>query len=199
LSSSGHKAQRTCLGCRAVRGQDQVVRYILSPDGEVLVDYRRKLPGRGAYTCLDRACIATAVKRNQFERAFKGRVGRRPDERELTSVLADQVRERIVSLLGMARKSGKAVSGSNLVLSSLGDQSRIAFVLLAEDVSAGIAEKVAGKAERMNTPCFHLFSKDFIGQVMGKGERSVVGVVTGLLAEAILEELIRYKQIVGES
>jgi hypothetical protein len=35
--------------------------------------------------------------------------------------------------------------------------------------------------------------------VMGKGERSVVGVVTGLLAEAILEELIRYKQIVGES
>ena len=199
MSSSGHKAQRTCLGCRVVCDQDQVVRYVLSPQGEVLVDYRRKLPGRGAYTCFDLSCIAAAVRRNQFDRTFKGRVGRRPDEGELIAALADQIRERIVALLGMARKSAKAVAGSNLVLSALGGHGRIAFVLLAEDVSAGIADKVIGKAERMKVPCFRLLTKDFMGQVMGKGERSVVALASGPLAKAIMVELVRYKQIVGES
>lgn len=199
MSLSGHKAQRTCLGCRIVRDQDQVVRYVLSPHGEVLVDYRRKLPGRGAYSCLDRACIRAALRRNQFDRAFKGRVERRPDERALTAALVDQIRERIISLLGMARKSANAVAGSNLVLSALGGHGRIALVLLAEDVSDGIADKVLGKAEMMKIPCFRLLNKDFMGQVMGKGERSVVGLVTGPLAAAIQIELIRYKQIVGES
>jgi predicted RNA-binding protein YlxR (DUF448 family) len=199
LSSSGNKAQRTCLGCRAVCNQDQVVRYVLSPQGEVLVDYRRKLPGRGAYTCLDRSCIETAVRRNQFDRAFKGRAGSRPDEGELTAALADQILERIVALLGMSRKSAKAVSGSNLVLSALGGHGRISFVLLAEDVSAGIADKVIGKADRMKIPCFRLLTKDFMGQVMGKGERSVIALASGPLAKAIMVELVRYKQIVGES
>lgn len=199
MTSSGHKPQRTCLGCRAVREQDQVVRYVLSPDGAVLVDYRRKLPGRGAYTCLDRSCIATAVKRNQFDRAFKGRVGSRPDAGELEAALASEVLERVASLLGIARKSGKALTGSNLVLGALADPGRIALVFLAEDVSAGIAAKVIGKAERMEIPCFRMLTKEYMGQVMGKGERSVVGILTSPLAEAILIELVRYKQIVGES
>jgi len=199
LSSSGHKPQRTCLGCRVVSDQDQVVRYVLSPDGEILVDYRRKLPGRGAYTCLDRSCITTAVRRNQFDRAFKGRVKHAVGEGELIANLSGQILERIVALLGMARKSGKAVAGSNLVLGALGGHGRIALVLLAEDVSDGIADKVIGKAGRMNIPCFRLLNKDSMGQVMGKGERSVVALVTGPLAEAILLELVRYKQIVGES
>jgi ribosomal protein L7Ae-like RNA K-turn-binding protein len=99
----------------------------------------------------------------------------------------------------MARKSAKAVSGSNLVLSALGSQGRIAFVLLAEDVSTGIADKVIGKADRMKIPCFRLLTKDFMGQVMGKGERSVIALASGPLAKAIMIELVRYKQIVGES
>jgi hypothetical protein len=35
--------------------------------------------------------------------------------------------------------------------------------------------------------------------VMGKGERSVIALASGPLAKAIMVELVRYKQIVGES
>lgn len=174
------------------------MRYVLSPQGEVLVDYRRKLPGRGGYTCIDRDCIATAVKRQQFDRAFKGRGGK-PVGEALVEALVDQIHERIVNLLGMARKSGNAVTGSNLVLGAMNVPEKLALILLAEDVSAGIADKVIGKAAAKKIPCFHLLDKNRLGQMMGKGERSVIALKTGPLAEAIKTELIRYKHSVGES
>jgi ribosomal protein L7Ae-like RNA K-turn-binding protein len=98
----------------------------------------------------------------------------------------------------MARKSGQVVSGSNMVLETL-DSKVIALVLLAEDVSPAIAEKVLGRAARFDIPCQRLYDKALLGQVLGKGERSVVALKTGLLADSMIKELYRYKRIVGES
>lgn len=198
MSVSGHKAQRSCLGCRQVFDQNRLVRYVLSPQGEVLVDYRHKLPGRGAYTCLDRICIESAVKRRQFDRAFRGGA-RNLDAAALGEAVQEQVRERILNLLGMARKSANVISGSSLVMESLGGRSGLALVLMAVDVSAAIGEKVAAKAAVAETPCFRLFDKGMLGQILGKGERSVVALKNGLLAESVKSELSRYKNIVGES
>ena len=39
----------------------------------------------------------------------------------------------------------------------------------------------------------------FEEQILGKGERSVVAVRSGLLAETVKTELARYENIVGES
>lgn len=198
MSASGHKAQRSCLGCRQVFDQDLLVRYVLSPQGDVLVDYRHKLPGRGAYTCLDRGCIESAVKRRQFERGFRGGV-RNLDATTLVEAVRDQIRERILNLLGMARKSANVVSGSSLVLETLSVRSGLALVLMAEDVSAAIGEKVAAKSAVAGIRCFRLFDKGTLGRILGKGERSVVALKTGLLAETVKTELWRYENIVGES
>lgn len=198
MSTSGHKAQRSCLGCRQVFDQNLLVRYVLSPQGAVLVDYRHKLPGRGAYTCLDRRCIESAVKRRQFDRAFRGGM-RDMDAAALGDAVREQIRERILNLLGMARKSSNVVSGSNLVMESLGGRSGLALVLVADDVSAAIGEKVAARAATAGIPCFRLFDKGMLGQILGKGERSVAALKSGLLAESVKTELSRYENIVGES
>jgi hypothetical protein len=181
-----------------VLDQNLLVRYVLSPQGQVLVDYRHKLPGRGAYTCLDRSCIESAVKRRQFDRAFRGHT-RDLDAAFLREAVRQQIRERILNLLGIARKSANVVSGSSLVLDSLGGRTGLALVLIADDVSASIGEKVAAKAAMVGIPCFRLFDKGILGQVLGKGERSVVALKNGLLAESIKTELSRYENIVGES
>ncbi len=194
----GHsKPQRTCLGCRRVVVQDDLVRFVVSPQGELLVDYRQRLPGRGAYTHIDRECIADAVKRRQFDRAFKGK-NSKADADRLLAELTREILDRIFSLLGMARKSGQAISGSSLVLESL-DPAETAIALVAADVSDGIGRKVRFKAERGGIPCETFFDKGLLGQVLGKGERSVVALRKGPLAESMKKEISRYKQIVGES
>ncbi|WP_427916015.1 YlxR family protein [Sinomonas halotolerans] len=40
----------------------------------VLVDPRRRLPGRGAWLHPDQACLKLAIKRRAFNRAFRGHV-----------------------------------------------------------------------------------------------------------------------------
>ena len=199
MSKANRQApQRSCIACRKVLDQSLLVRYVLSPQGEVLVDYGRKLPGRGGYTCCDIGCLTNAVKRKQFERIFKGRCSP-PTFDVLKDALVNQIRQRIANLLGMARKSGAVVSGSRMVMMELGRDSEISLVLLSEDLSPGIGSKVASLADSRGVPCHVMFDKGFIGQLMGKGERSVVALRSGSLAETINNEILRYKQIAGEA
>lgn len=194
----GHKAQRTCLGCRQALDRDQLVRYVLAPDGVVIVDYRHRLPGRGSYTCLKVQCLTTAVQRKQFDRAFKG-ANAPVVLAELKAEILRQVRDKVLNLVGMGRKSSNLISGGNAVLAALDSPEQIGLLLVADDISEGIASKILTRADRHGVAHVRMFDKDLLGQVAGKGERSVVGIKAGRLAQALKVELLRYENIAGES
>ena len=65
---------RSCIGCGARRIQAELTRLAVGSEGAVVVDWRRQLPGRGAWLC-GVGCLAAAVKRKAFGRAFRGRAG----------------------------------------------------------------------------------------------------------------------------
>ena len=62
--------QRQCLGCREMKPKKELIRVVRSPQGEVSLDFRGKLPGRGAYVCPNPACLGKARKSKALERAF---------------------------------------------------------------------------------------------------------------------------------
>lgn len=194
----GHRAARTCLGCRGVFPQDQLVRFVLSPQGELLVDYRGKLPGRGAYTCIRQECIQQAATRKQFQRSFRAASGE-IDVKHLLVSLKDQIFKRILGLLGMARKSSQMVVGTQSVISGMESGKIFRLLFLATDMSEEIAAKTRYKAGLAGIPCHSFFDKGTMGQISGKGECSVIAVRTSPLAEAVGVELARLKQISGES
>jgi predicted RNA-binding protein YlxR (DUF448 family) len=197
MPSAGHKPQRTCLGCRQAREQQDLIRFILSPENKVLVDYRTKLPGRGAYACLSSECLELAVKRHQFQRAFKN-PNLQVSVAQLKRDLLSAIEQKIVNLLGMARKSGVLISGSSMVLDGLTSR-QLVVVVLAGDVSEGIGNKVAGSAAAKGVPCCRLLDKESLGKMLGKEERSVLALKHGALAKFVKAEMFRYKQIAGES
>ncbi len=61
---------RQCLGCREMKPKKELIRVVRSPEGAVSLDFKGKLPGRGAYVCPDPACLAKARKSRALERAF---------------------------------------------------------------------------------------------------------------------------------
>ena len=61
---------RQCLGCREMKPKKDLIRVVRSPEGELSLDFRGKLPGRGAYVCPDPACLAKVRKSKALERAF---------------------------------------------------------------------------------------------------------------------------------
>ena len=61
---------RQCVGCREMRPKKELIRVVKSPEGAISLDFRGKLPGRGAYLCPDSGCLARARKSKALERAF---------------------------------------------------------------------------------------------------------------------------------
>lgn len=67
--------ERLCIGCQTVHPKKELVRIVRSPEGVFSVDFKGKMPGRGAYVCRKPECFDMAVKRKRFEKAFQGPVG----------------------------------------------------------------------------------------------------------------------------
>lgn len=61
---------RQCLGCREMKPKKELIRVVRAPDGQILLDFRGKAPGRGAYVCPDAACLKKAARSRALERAF---------------------------------------------------------------------------------------------------------------------------------
>ncbi len=190
--------QRTCIACRKTADKKSLVRYVLAPDHRVLVDYRQHLPGRGGYTCFSVACVRDAVKRKGFQRCFKTQ-NLVVTDTQLLEQLNSAVEQKIDSLLGMARKSGQLISGTNAIIEALRKNAALAIVVIADDISVSIGQKITALTEKSDIYCIRLHTKGQLGQMLGKEERSAIAVQTGRLADSLLNELHRHRLLVREN
>ncbi len=190
------KPLRTCIGCRKNLEQDRLVRMVLSPGGEVLIDYRHRLPGRGAYICPRRECLELAVRPGVLNRAFR-RAPQRVDAAELATQLREQLRARVDHLVGMARKARQVVVGGNLVGEALARGKDLGCVFLAADISPGIRDKIVRRQGKVPLVEPEWMTKDYLGGLLGRSECSVLGVAESF-AEVLLEEYNRYKNLAGD-
>ena len=62
---------RTCVACQAKRPKRELVRIVRTPQGELVLDHKGKVSGRGAYVCNRKACVAEAIKSRRLERALE--------------------------------------------------------------------------------------------------------------------------------
>ena len=66
---------RECVACRGHFEKKQLIRVVRKPDGEVEVDTRGKVSGRGVYLCKNEKCLEKAIKSNALSRALEAPVG----------------------------------------------------------------------------------------------------------------------------
>jgi predicted RNA-binding protein YlxR (DUF448 family) len=191
------KPQRSCLGCRQTRGRDELIRFVLSPQGELVPDIEAKLPGRGAYTCVSDACLRAALKQRQFSRAFKREVvTMAPDE--MAGQVDGMMQRRILGYIGLANKAGQVISGGSLVSDAIRGGHKPGLILVAVDVSAGIGEKIELLATVHRIACFRTMKKDDFGAILGKAPRSAVAIKSGGFVAQLTYEIERYRNFLGE-
>lgn len=61
---------RQCTGCRQMFEKRSLLRIVRTPSGEIALDSKGKLPGRGAYICKNPECFRKSKKTGSLERAF---------------------------------------------------------------------------------------------------------------------------------
>ena len=57
------KPQRSCVSCRTVREKKDLLRVVVTPEGDVVYDPSGKMAGRGAYLCPNEECITQELKK----------------------------------------------------------------------------------------------------------------------------------------
>ncbi len=64
------KQERRCVACRSNKPQNEMLRFA-KIDGNIMIDEKNKLGGRGAYICKSHDCIQLAIKKKCLNKAFK--------------------------------------------------------------------------------------------------------------------------------
>ncbi len=189
--------QRSCLGCRTSKDKSLLIRFVQTPDMEILPDLENRLPGRGAYTCIDKRCLAAAVEQRQFKRSFKHDVSVMPAE-QLVEYVRQQLHGRIIGLIGLANKAGMITGGGSMVMDALKGKKIPGLVIVATDVSAPIGAKIIYAAAVHNVPHRTVVTKDDFGAILGKAPRSAIAVASGGFVAQLVKAIDRYKNFLGE-
>uniref|UniRef100_UPI003F6A2198 RNA-binding protein n=1 Tax=Planktomarina temperata TaxID=1284658 RepID=UPI003F6A2198 len=136
--TSENLPERKCLVSQDSGPKAGLIRFVTSPDGVVVPDILEKLPGRGYYVTANLHILEEAVKRKVFARGAKMQVSVPED---LIAQIDRQLARRVVDLVSIARKAGKAVTGFEKVKGWLaGGQAKV--LLQASDGSARGKDKL---------------------------------------------------------
>ncbi len=136
--------ERLCVASRTVRPVADLIRFVVAPDGSVVPDVKRKLPGRGVWVTAQRASVDTAVRTKVFARSFRREVRVEPG-------LSAEVERRLVSsaldALGIARKASLVAMGFAKTEAALATDPVVAVVNAAEAGADG-RRKIMAAAKR---------------------------------------------------
>ena len=138
---------RTCALTRDALPVEALLRFVVSPSGEVVPDIKRKLPGRGIWVTAARAALDEAVQRKVFARGFKRDVRVAPDLAAQTERL---LARSALDALAIAGKSGTVLTGFSKIEAALAHE-EIAALIHASDASSDGKRKLAAALQRETT------------------------------------------------
>lgn len=182
---------RTCIVTREAGSPETLIRFVAGPDGSVVPDLKRQLPGRGCWVGMSRALVDKAVARKTFSRALKKEV--RADA-ELGAQVDRLLMSQATGMMNLARKAGQFVSGASKVDAAIRSGAAIA-VFHASDAAADGVRKIdqARKAWRLGTnaqediPSFALFTAAEMDELMGQNAFIHAAALAGQAGEGVVK------------
>lgn len=191
---------RMCAVTRQVRPIGELIRFVVSPSGEVIVDLKRKLPGRGLWISASHTAVTAAVRRNQFGRGFKRDV-------RVPASLAENTRQLIVrsviDALAMAAKAGQAVAGFAKVEDALLRHQAVALLHAADGAADGIrkldatAKKIAAQSGKArDIPVVTTLTSAELDLALGRANVIHAALLAGSASRTFLQRsqtLVRYQ------
>ena len=193
--------ERTCIVTRAKMAPDAMIRFVVGPDGAVVPDLRRRLPGRGVWVAASAALVTRAATKGAFGRGFRVKV--RADATLAAEVDALLGRDAL-GLLAMANKAGAVTTGFTKVESALGE-GKVSALLHATEAAEDGCRKLDAAARRRGgvapPPSVKLFSGEQLDLALGRANVIHAALAAGPVGEAFLgrcRRLTAYRADAGQ-
>jgi predicted RNA-binding protein YlxR (DUF448 family) len=187
-SARASEPERKCIATGDVEPKAGLIRFVVGPDNQVVPDIAGKLPGRGIYVSATPQALDKAASKGLFARAAKQAV---TVPEGLVADIERQLTRRVIELLSLARKSGKAVAGYEKVKDFLyRDDAKV--LMQASDGSE------RGKT-KLSTPHFGHYigwlTADELGQAFGRSTVIHGALASGGLTQRVVEEANRLRRM----
>lgn len=182
---------RMCIVTRESGSQDELIRFVAAPDGTVVADLKRQLPGRGCWVKIDRSLVDKAVAKKLFSRALKADVKAAAELGETVDTLLVQ---QLMQMMNMARKAGQFVTGSAKVDAAVRSGAAIAVFHATNAAEDGVrkidqARKAwhLGMETEEEVPSYRLFSESEMEGLMGQNAFIHAAVLAGQAGEGVVK------------
>lgn len=190
------EGRRLCAATREPRSPDDLIRFVVSPDGVLVPDLARRLPGRGVWVTADRETIEKAVKTRAFARSLK-----RPVEvpASIADLIEGQMVRRLCDALAIANKAGLVSTGFEQV-DKLLDGGKAVGLVHGCDAAVGGRAKLVRKFEAIaraggaKATIVSYLTIDQISLAMGRSNVVHAGLIQGGATERFLSEAERLQR-----
>ena len=189
LDKRGHKSrERKCVALNEVRDPAQMIRFVVGPDDKVYPDILGKLPGRGTWVSASREDLDMAIAKGGFKRGFKGKA-QLPDD--LAAQVEAGLHKQVLSLIGMAKKSGKLFIGFDQVMAAARTDT-LGWRIEASDGAEGsrgkirtLSKAVAREVELPLPRVIGCFTSTELGAIVGREAITHCAVPHGRIAKSL--------------
>jgi uncharacterized protein len=186
---------RTCASCREMGTSEELVRFVLGPDGTVGVDLAGGAFGRGSWLHPTPKCLRSADK--SLGRAFEEAVV--DTTTDILGRLLVAAERRTRGLLLAARRSRHLALGVD-TCSTEWNVGRVVLVMLASDVgSLAHAQWVEDAVAKGSV--IACFTRAQLGEMLGRGDVAAVGLLDSGLGRSLRRTLtltIQSRSILSE-
>jgi uncharacterized protein len=195
---------RMCAVTRQVRPIDELIRFVVSPSGEVMADLKRKLPGRGLWISASRQAVAEAARRSQFSKGFRRDVKVAPT---LPADTESLLVRGVIDALAMAAKAGQVISGFSKVEGALEQrqaQNPVKALIHAADgaadgirkLDAVVRQNTANNGESREIPVVTALTSEQLDLALGRSNVVHAALLAGSASKTFLSRshvLVRYR------
>jgi predicted RNA-binding protein YlxR (DUF448 family) len=168
---------------------DRLIRFVLDPEGQVVPDLKRRLPGRGVWITATRESVEAAEKNRKriFGRGFKCEAHVEPG---LARRIEDLMEKGALQALSMTRKAGELVTGFSKVEAALKRDLVIGLVHASDAAEDGIRKLAAVAAGRFDKadgcPIVRLFDSAQLDLALGRSNVIHAALLAGRASENFL-------------
>lgn len=183
---------RTCIVTGETGAPDAMIRFVAGPDGAVVPDLKRNLPGRGCWVMANRVMVDRAVAKKAFRRGLKQEVH---VGLELGALVDHLIARKALGQLGLARKAGAVVTGATQVDKSVRSGNAVAVLHDPSAAADGVrkieqARTFVREMDGPEIPAFKSFREGEMDLALGAGNVIHAAVLDGQPGQAALRQLV---------
>ena len=170
---------RKCIVSGEIKEKSQLLRFVRTPDNQIIPDLNKKLPGKGIYVSNSYVLLKQVVEKCLFAKVLKKNV---KVNKDLLQTVENVLHKNAVSAISLAKKAGDVVIGLDKVLEAL-KADQVSFLLEATDAGQDGVKKLQKYTESMLT--YRLFSIEELDKALDKVNTVYLAFLEGKMSKMV--------------